>query len=113
MNAIADVFSRVYRARDNASPSTSVDVPVTERMLARSIAKVLDTLLNSTALGDAALYGFGPQLCRLLYSSLQDRLPRGTSHVGKHYVSLESGKFVRAPCVYGGRVATTRADFEI
>jgi hypothetical protein len=112
MNVIATVFSRVYLARDNASPSTSVDVPVTEGVLANSLAKVLDKLLDSTALSYAIPFGFGPQLVRRLYKSLQSRLPCGTGYVGKHYVSLDGGKFAHAPCVYGGRAATTRDDFD-
>ena len=112
MNVIATVLSRVYLARDNASPSISIDAPVTEGVVAKSIATVLDKLLDSTALRDAIPNGFGPQLLRRLYKSLQSRLPCGTGYVGKHYVSLDGGTLVHVPCVYGGRAATTRDDFD-
>ena len=58
------VFSRLS-CSDNASPSTFIDVPVTEGVLANSLAKVAK-LLDSTTLIYAIPLGFGPQLVRWL-----------------------------------------------
>jgi len=113
---LAKVISAIYVPRENASASSSADIPLTQGITTRSIINVLSSLLDVSYFQTmkAAPSGFTPTCVHKLFEDYHTELSVGTAYANKRYVYVGNrrDKRVQAACVYGGRVASTDDDFD-